>query len=52
MAGDISEGNPVPTVYQVQDVDFELVVSQNKAIHFGRWPLPSIIASDARLKVV
>ena len=52
MAADIADGNPVGPVYHVQDPDFELVVSQSKATHFGRWPLPSIIDSDPRLQVV
>jgi putative ABC transport system substrate-binding protein len=49
---DIQNGNPVPAVYEVQDTNFELVVRQEKATHFGRWPLPSAIDTDPRLVVV
>jgi putative ABC transport system substrate-binding protein len=52
MASDIENGKPVPPVYEVPDAHFELVVSKGKASHFGRWPLPSAIGSDPRLKVV
>lgn len=52
MVIDIENGNPVPPVYEVQDADFELVVSQDKATHFGRWPLPPKIANDPRKKVL
>ena len=51
MLVDIENGNPVPPLYEVLDADFELVVSQSKATHFGRWPLPPVIANDPR-KVV
>ena len=52
MAADIGNGNPVAPVYEVPVAAFELVVSQSKAKHFGRWPLPPAIASDPRLKLV
>jgi hypothetical protein len=52
MCADICNGGPVPPVYEVQDANFELVVNKNKATHFGRWPLPSVIADDPRLVVV
>jgi putative tryptophan/tyrosine transport system substrate-binding protein len=52
MVIDIENGNPIPSIYQVPDANFELVVSKDKAMHFGRWPLPSAIATDPRLVVV
>lgn len=51
MLVDIEGGNPVPPVYEVPLDEFELVVSQSKATHFGRWPLPPAIDTDPR-KVV
>jgi putative ABC transport system substrate-binding protein len=52
MVADIDAGNPVPPVYEMQDANFELVVSQAKATHFQRWPLPSAIGNDPRLAVL
>jgi putative ABC transport system substrate-binding protein len=52
MLSDIADGSPVPPVWEAKDADFELVVSQAKATHFGRWPLPSKIANDPRLEVL
>ena len=52
MCIDIHNGNPVPPVWEVQDANFELVVSQAKATNFGRWPLPPVIGSDGRLVVL
>jgi putative tryptophan/tyrosine transport system substrate-binding protein len=52
MAADIDNGSKVPPVYEVSDANFELVVSEDKAKKFGRWPLPPVIDGDPRLKVI
>jgi putative ABC transport system substrate-binding protein len=52
MCADIENGKPVPPVWEVPDANFELVVSETRATHFGRWPLPPVIGSDPRLVVL
>ena len=52
MVAYILDSGKVPPVQDVPDSAFELVVSQAKATHFSRWPLPSAIASDPRLIVL
>jgi putative ABC transport system substrate-binding protein len=49
MVATIHDQQPVPPIYEVPDTAFQLVVSQSRATHFGRWPLPSEMASDPRL---
>jgi putative tryptophan/tyrosine transport system substrate-binding protein len=42
-----NSGDPpkIPPVWEAEDDDFELVVSEATARHVGRWPLPAAIAN-------
>jgi putative ABC transport system substrate-binding protein len=52
MVAAINDGQQVPPIYEVLDTAFQLVVSQSKATHFGRWPLPPVIDNDPHKVVV